>query len=475
MADPGISSPGRSYKNTDTMKNILNFVCTVVLLTILCDTIHAQSCDGGGCSNFTNQYPSSTFSTFSTTSSSWTTVSAYMNAGNWTLFNVTQGNTYEWSYCNDFGGKQGWDAELTLLDNSTDAVLCYQDNSGRTNCTNAPYLGWTATFTGVVKLLTTESSCQSNTGSPYSTLVWRMSNGSQASTILGIDVYHNDGTINWSQFAGGGYVFAWAKATEGTTFKDPNFATYMVNGMNAGVYMGAYDFAHPESNTASAEAAYFLDVAGPYIQSCQLMPALDFETTGSLSSSTLTTWVKDWMTAVETATGITPIIYTSSSIASSLGSSVKTYPLWMANPDGSATTPPSNLGGWSTWAFKQYSWSGTVPGISSNVDMDVYNGDLNSLKILLGCAVVNVQEFVPEENFKIYPNPATEIFTVENITADTYKNERISIYDLQGRLILEQVIQDKQTDINISFLVNGMYIARISTEFGVEVKKLVKD
>ena len=135
----------------------------------------SQSCDAGSCNNFTNQYP---LQTFSTSSSSWTVVSAYMNAGNWTLFNVEAGNTYQWSYCNSFGGSQAWDAELTLFKYSTGEVLCHQDNCGLPACPNAPYLEWTATFTGVVRLLTsasTTSSCQSNTGAPYSTLVWRQS------------------------------------------------------------------------------------------------------------------------------------------------------------------------------------------------------------------------------------------------------------------------------------------------------------
>ena len=64
----------------------------------------AQTCATSGfctSSSETNQYPASAFST---TSSSWTTVSAYMNAGNWTLFNVTSGDTYEWTYCSNFGG-----------------------------------------------------------------------------------------------------------------------------------------------------------------------------------------------------------------------------------------------------------------------------------------------------------------------------------------------------------------------------------
>lgn len=148
------------------MKNLLFLICLSFISDIVC-----QSCDGDiGCRNQRNQYPSGTFSS---PGSSWSVVSYAMNAGNYTLFNVTSGNTYQWSYCTDFGGSQPWNAELTLLNNSNGQFLCYQNNSNRTNCPNAPYLSWTATFTGTVKLLTTQASCMQNTGSPYGTLVWK--------------------------------------------------------------------------------------------------------------------------------------------------------------------------------------------------------------------------------------------------------------------------------------------------------------
>ena len=141
----------------------------ILLLAIFALNTNAQLCNTSGfCSNFTNQYPSTTFSS---TSSTWITVNAYMNAGNWTLFNVTSGNTYEWSYCEAYGGTStAWDAQLTLLNNSTGANLCFSDNVCGTN-NNAPYISWVATFTGIVKLLTSQAGCVSNTGSPYNTLV----------------------------------------------------------------------------------------------------------------------------------------------------------------------------------------------------------------------------------------------------------------------------------------------------------------
>ncbi len=217
--------------------------------------------------------------------------------------------------------------------------------------------------------------------------------GSSAQTVLGIDVSTYQGTINWTQVKAAGYTFSWAKATEGLTVKDGQYLNNASNGVSAGMYMGAYHFAHPDVNSTNAgaisEANYFLSVAGPYIKTCQLPPALDLEVSNSLTSAQLTSWVQAWMTTVKNATGITPILYTDGSIANSLGSSMASFcNLWIADPDGSATVAPSATycGVWfPNWSFKQYSWTGTIPGISGNVDVDSYNGTLTSLKQLLVC------------------------------------------------------------------------------------------
>lgn len=215
-----------------------------------------------------------------------------------------------------------------------------------------------------------------------------------AQSVLGIDVSGSQGTINWTQVKAGGYVFAWAKATEGITFTDASYSTNAVNGVSAGMYMGAYHFARPDNNPTTAnavsEANNFLSSAQTHISTCELTPILDYEVSPSLTWAQQTAWIQTWMNTVQTATGIVPILYTSGSIASSLGSSLASYcKLWIADPDGSSTVAPgaSYLGAWNpNWAFKQYSWTGSVPGISGNVDMDVFNGTLVGLKSLMGCS-----------------------------------------------------------------------------------------
>ncbi len=457
----------------------------IVVLIITGTYANAQQClSSGFCSNSTNQYPASTFST---TTSAWTTVSAYMNAGNWTLFNVTSGDVYEWTYCEAYGGvSTNWHAQLTLSNNATAANLCFSDNECGTNG-NAPYISWTASFTGVVKLLTSQSPCASNTGAPYNTLVWRQKNGGASTAILGVDVAHFDsdspyGPITWATVkTTGAKTFAWCKSTEGTTFTDPAYITNMTNGTAGGVVMGAYHFGHPETNTPAAEVSFFLSVAGPYIKACYLPPVLDLEDPSggppltSMTSAALTTWVSDWMSAVKTQTGISPILYTAGSTAAYLNSSLNTYGLWIADPDGSSSAPPASIGVWTTWLFKQYSWTGKVTGIGdTTVDLDVFNGNQTAFNALIGCAT-GIADQHSNPDFILYPNPASDQLTIENTAENNNQEALISVYTMQGRLVLQQKMVQQITLLNTADFPKGIYLVCVNTSDGMVSRKFVKD
>src|SRR6478672_1023511 len=64
---------------------------------------------------------------------------------------------------------------------------------------------------------------------------------------LGIDVSHYQGSVNWTSVKNAGRSFGWAKATEGTGTTDSTFTSNANNAKSAGVVIGGYHFAHPES------------------------------------------------------------------------------------------------------------------------------------------------------------------------------------------------------------------------------------
>jgi GH25 family lysozyme M1 (1,4-beta-N-acetylmuramidase) len=223
---------------------------------------------------------------------------------------------------------------------------------------------------------------------------------------LGIDVSSYEGsTINWTNVKSSGVSFAWAKATEGVSITDGDFTINAVHAKAAGVYIGAYDFAHPEDNTPGAEATHFWSVAGSYIKGdgLSVQPALDYETFDApnnipVGASSYGDWAYQWCSNIVSfaaAAGVTvkPVIYTSTYEAGYLNSSDAQWLPWIANPSGesaqtgspwhytSYTNSNYEIWGPNVWTVWQYDWYGTVPGIAgtSNMDLDVFNGTSNQM------------------------------------------------------------------------------------------------
>ena len=99
------------------------------------------------------QYPSIIL----TPTSSWQTQGS-IYAGEYSVHNVVNGQTYIWSLCPVDGGNASYDAQLTLRNNSTLAYIAYSDDV----CGDDPSITWTANFTGQVRVLVNQYTCLTN-------------------------------------------------------------------------------------------------------------------------------------------------------------------------------------------------------------------------------------------------------------------------------------------------------------------------
>lgn len=186
----------------------------------------------------------------------------------------------------------------------------------------------------------------------------------------GIDVSSFQGAFDWAAEKGS-ISFAFAKATEGSTITDPEFARNWQQMKAIGIVRGAYHFAHPRNGAASDSRAFLAVVRAQGLSSGDLL-ALDLETTDGLAPAQVAAYARNWCADVKAATGRTPIIYTFISFAregncAGLGG----HPLWIADPSSPAGHPVVP-GPWTTWTFHQYA--------TTLVDRDEFNGDTAALK-----------------------------------------------------------------------------------------------
>jgi GH25 family lysozyme M1 (1,4-beta-N-acetylmuramidase) len=196
----------------------------------------------------------------------------------------------------------------------------------------------------------------------------------------GIDVSKWQGTIDFAKVKASGKRFVIAKATEGNTYTDATYAHNKAYAMANGLKFTGYHFARPGTNSgdATSEADHFVAVLG--LKHGMMVPALDLEVTGGLSSSQLVTWTKTFLARVYSKTGVRAMIYSnpsfwSTNMANTTWFSANGYKvMWVAHwSTSSPTVPGANWSGRS-WTFWQYSDCGKVAGISGCVDLDRFKG-----------------------------------------------------------------------------------------------------
>ena len=122
--------------------------------------------------------------------------------------------------------------------------------------------------------------------------------------------------------------------------------------------------------------------------------------------------------------------------------------------------------------YYNYGNSGTIIGWSTNV----YNPNLNEsilpVKIIGRVqATTDVVSTSITSPIKIYPNPAIDHLTIE--TTPDIKNGVLVIYNINGQKMLEQTLQDTNTEINTNNFAAGVYILKISNENRImDVRKI---
>jgi hypothetical protein len=112
-----------------------------------------------------SQYPANIFTP---TSSIFAAAANNIYAGEHSRYNVTAGQTYEWSLCAADGGLADYDSQLSLFASfNTASALAYSDDA----CGDDAKITWTATFTGVVYVQVNQYNCATN--AVNTTLVYR--------------------------------------------------------------------------------------------------------------------------------------------------------------------------------------------------------------------------------------------------------------------------------------------------------------
>ncbi|MFC4037394.1 GH25 family lysozyme [Dactylosporangium siamense] len=208
--------------------------------------------------------------------------------------------------------------------------------------------------------------------------------------VGGIDVSSHDHRrfgIHWPTEVAAGSEFVYIKATEGSTYVNPHFATDYAAARRAGRYVGAYVYARPDRGDPVGQAEHFLRNARFSRDARTLVPFVDLEWPYSgvrtddcydLAPAQLRAWIRAFVGRIEAGIGRKPMIYTNThwwNPCTGNDTSFGGYPLDIA---GYTATSPKLPAGWSTFALWQYQPGD--PDRRHSHDRDVVNGGPAALR-----------------------------------------------------------------------------------------------
>lgn len=194
--------------------------------------------------------------------------------------------------------------------------------------------------------------------------------------VFGIDISRYQSRINWDTVARQGVNFAFVKATEGAGHQDTLFCHNWNEIKRVGIKRGAYHYFIP-TIPAEIQAENFITAVD--METGDLPPVLDVESSAGLPKEILLQNIRNWLYQVEMQYSVRPIIYTHFKFYNKyIAGNFNNYPIWIAKYGA----PQPRLASEQQWHFWQHGNHGHLRGIDGDVDFNVFFGSPQQLEDL---------------------------------------------------------------------------------------------
>ena len=197
--------------------------------------------------------------------------------------------------------------------------------------------------------------------------------------VVGIDVSHYQGKINWSEvkvvenkFP---IKFVFIRASIGNDKVDVRFEENWDGAKTQNFIRGAYHYYRPNENSITQAKLFIKTVK---LQDGDFPPVLDIEKLPKDQSiDSLKIGLKRWLDFVDAHYKVKPIIYTSERYYNDfLKDEFSDYTFWVANYNFFVENLKTD------WLFWQFTEKGRINGIDEKVDINIYNGSEKMLEYL---------------------------------------------------------------------------------------------
>ena len=189
--------------------------------------------------------------------------------------------------------------------------------------------------------------------------------------VKGIDVSKHNGDINFDKVALQGYRFVFVKASEGATYRAPNFVRNVTAARRAGLLVGAYHFFR-KNRDGVVQANNFINACAAV--KLDLPMVIDIEDWGNdsfVDDKLVQTRVREMGQTLSTRQFHFMVYTNGNGYEKYYKPNFKHVPLWLC----SFNKPQEIVRFGHT--FQQYSHWGSVEGIDGEVDLDVFCGSMS--------------------------------------------------------------------------------------------------
>lgn len=192
--------------------------------------------------------------------------------------------------------------------------------------------------------------------------------------LFGIDISHYQGKIHWNKLKETEHPikYIFIRATMGKTGRDYRFKENWIEANKKGFIRGAYHYYRPNEDS-DLQFKNFQSIVR--LNKGDFIPILDVEKPSRYGKDYLRKGVLNWLKLAEKAYGVKPMVYTGLDFYDkNLKGYIDQYPIWIAAYSGENRLIDVN------WNFHQFTEKVIVKGISSKVDGNNFNGDLDDLE-----------------------------------------------------------------------------------------------
>ena len=196
---------------------------------------------------------------------------------------------------------------------------------------------------------------------------------------VGLDVSEFQGEIDWDLVEtieeNHSLEFVFIRATAGNDKVDGQFGENWLGEKKRKIIRGAYHYYRPNENSLEQAQLFIKTVQ---LRKGDLPPVLDIEKLPKGQSlDSLKIGLRRWLNAVEAHYKVKPIIYTGEKYYDDfLKEDFSDYLFWIANYNFYR----EKIG--EDWLFWQFTEKASVAGIKGNVDVNIFNGDVEQLRFI---------------------------------------------------------------------------------------------